>query len=388
MIVQLASIVVSAGVLSVGALKYMPFPFVWILFVLIATVLVVFRLSRNRWMRIVLTNAIGMLVVLLCFEVMFLIVPAGSTEEHGSYIGSYTNSYFRTMDFLGYGPEPDMVCTSKLVRGTSCVYEVTYTIDRFGHRRVPDPAETNASAIVFFGDSFTFGEGVDDEECLPYQVFSLTQGRYRVVNLGFHGYGPHQMLVALENNIGESSLNGCVPRYVFYQHISDHARRVAGKSEWEVVGPRYTLTEDGSRVRYVGQGNWSNMPCEEGNLRTWVNWQIAKSSIGRRVVNLKRKMSRRDVDLLIGVVQCAEKKVKEKWPNARFVVLTWEQKSMDQYSASCVLSRKGVDVIYISDILPAFEERRNTLTIRLDGHPNRQCYSEIAAYLVNKVLKE
>jgi hypothetical protein len=50
-----------------------------------------------------------------------------------------------------------------------------------------------------FGCSFTFREGVEDREAMPYLVGELS--KYIVYNFGFHGYGAHQMLSALEYGI-------------------------------------------------------------------------------------------------------------------------------------------------------------------------------------------
>jgi hypothetical protein len=48
--------------------------------------------------------------------------------------------------------------------------------------------------IVALGDSFTFGEGVGDEEAFPHLLQGLLPGA-EVINLGVHGYGHDQMLL-------------------------------------------------------------------------------------------------------------------------------------------------------------------------------------------------
>lgn len=59
---------------------------------------------------------------------------------------------------------------------------------------VPKPAGT--VRIVALGDSFTFGEGVEDDQTFPHHLGGLLPG-VDVVNLGVHGYGHDQMLVTL-----------------------------------------------------------------------------------------------------------------------------------------------------------------------------------------------
>ena len=70
-----------------------------------------------------------------------------------------------------------------------------------------------------------------------------------VVNLGFHGYGPHQMLRSLELDFARPLIHGVV-RQVVYLGVWSHARRAAGKVFWDPYGPSYALSGDG--VAYVG----------------------------------------------------------------------------------------------------------------------------------------
>ena len=85
---------------------------------------------------------------------------------------------------------------------------------------------------------------------MPYQVSRKTHGIYRVYNFGFHGYGPHQMLSALEHSLVEGIVE-CVPQYAIFQALVSHVSRSAGSASWEQHGPKYILGKDG-QVHYVG----------------------------------------------------------------------------------------------------------------------------------------
>jgi hypothetical protein len=58
--------------------------------------------------------------------------------------------------------------------------------------RVPDRWR-----VVVLGDSFTFGEGVGDDETYPSRLQALLGSDAEVINLGVHGYGHDQMLIRL-----------------------------------------------------------------------------------------------------------------------------------------------------------------------------------------------
>ena len=51
--------------------------------------------------------------------------------------------------------------------------------------------------ILFLGDSFTFGDEVDDNETYPYYLQQMLPNT-EVINLGVHGYGHDQMLIYLK----------------------------------------------------------------------------------------------------------------------------------------------------------------------------------------------
>lgn len=70
--------------------------------------------------------------------------------------------------------------------GDKVIYDVMYTIDQ--KRRRPTTSNPDGARIVNFGDSWTFGEGLNDAETLPQAFANLTGAA--VVNYGFEGASP------------------------------------------------------------------------------------------------------------------------------------------------------------------------------------------------------
>ena len=72
-------------------------------------------------------------------------------------------------------------------------FDVVYTTDENGFRSTP--VRSKAENIIYiFGDSFTFGHGVEDSETFASVISSVWLGeKYRVVNAGVNGYGLTQM---------------------------------------------------------------------------------------------------------------------------------------------------------------------------------------------------
>lgn len=78
-------------------------------------------------------------------------------------------------------------------------------VDAHGFRKNPSPRETTqALSIVMVGDSFTFGEGVKNNEAYPFQVEKLLQEKrvdVAIHNGGVAGYGADQEFVYIKDYI-------------------------------------------------------------------------------------------------------------------------------------------------------------------------------------------
>lgn len=74
------------------------------------------------------------------------------------------------------------------------VYDVHYTIDKYGRRVTPSPeGQQSDSFLALLGDSYVFGEGVEDNETLPAYIAKHAH-KTKVYNMGFHGYAPNALL--------------------------------------------------------------------------------------------------------------------------------------------------------------------------------------------------
>lgn len=74
-----------------------------------------------------------------------------------------------------------------------------------GAREFATPKPAGVFRIAFFGDSFTFGEGVGDDETFVHHVGRLLEPAagpaLEVLNFGIHGYGHDQMLLYLRETL-------------------------------------------------------------------------------------------------------------------------------------------------------------------------------------------
>jgi hypothetical protein len=137
-----------------------------------------------------------------------------------------------------------------LIGGTT-VWDATYTMDALHRRITPvEEPEKRTRFIAFFGCSYTFGTGVNDNETLPFYVGRYAPG-FMPYNYGGPGWGPQQMLLKLQ----EENLRGEIsqPRGIgVYVYIDDHPRRAIGAMRifWARRYPCYER-QDG-KLTYLG----------------------------------------------------------------------------------------------------------------------------------------
>jgi hypothetical protein len=369
-----------------------PIPYVWIA---IATVILSSyaaigskrEMGRAVWINVaVVSFALGMIEGYLGIQ--------GPVERQISYT---EKEIFLADDVLGYRPAAARRIGHRSYGGDRLLYNVTYTLDDHGLRIASPPTNQRADSlpcVVFFGDSFTFGEGMMDEQTMPYQVWRRLAPRYQTVNFGFLGYGPHQMLATLEQGRVASDSH-CRPSHIVYQAIPSHVSRAAGLEAWDHHGPRYGWRPDG---RIAQQGHFDDVrpatPLQwlrvghrqlHGRLQGW----LEASVLYRTLLNSHRPVTPEDVALFAAIVSSAKQTASRLYPGVTFQVLFWDYDD-DAEVGEQVLSQlraQGVVVHPMSTILPGFPATRALYEISpYDRHPNAQAHAMIADFIARELM--
>jgi hypothetical protein len=363
-------------------MEYFRYPFITVFVTWAGVTLLLFAEFNTNSVKIILMNLCLIFSILSCAETLLWLLP---DKDDGQFHETYPSEFYRPIPFLGYGPTADIKANFRKLHGSNVVYDVIYTIDSHGFRFTPSPTEPTVPAILFFGCSFTFGEGVDDQSAMPYQVESMSKGKYRVLNLGFQGYGPHQMLAALEHNIMDCALQTSIPKYVIYQCIPTHTLRSAGLASWESGdGPQYILTKD-KTVEYIGPFNnkWRYLVAK------YFRDQIKESSIVQRFPAWELPTTTREhADLLVAIVTKARDFVKNKWPGAKFSVLLWNDNTRSSRLIQKGLLEKNVELFLITEALPESTSNPEQYEIPFDHHPNALAHKRIAEFVIRRMLPD
>jgi hypothetical protein len=184
-----------------------------------------------------------------------------------------------------------------------------------------DNSNKNARCVLFFGCSFTFGEGLNDDQTMPYLVGVKSKGEYHPYNFGFHGYGPHQMLAALEHGF-EEKIIACKPKYAIYQALPDHDRRSAGLSPFGKNGPRYILNQNGE---VIFTGRFIDHKIDENGMIAKIINQLKKSLILKTALFKARSTNSDDINLFVAIVDKAWTIFEARYPGSKFYVLFWNK---------------------------------------------------------------
>ncbi len=367
----------SASILSALSLKAVPMPFVWAGLAWAGALVGAIFCVRGTGLRAVLFNAAVAAAVVSATEAY--------VSLHEIDPPSYSDGYRVQDDVLGFAPVKGVHGHATRISHGGTLYDVGYTIDSNGLRVAP-PVKAGARTILFFGCSFTFGEGLRDQETLPYQVGLQSDGRYRTFNFGFHGYGPHQMLAEIEQGLVGRIVDG-EPEYAIYQAVPHHVARVAGKVSFGKHAPRYELNPDGT-VRLAG--HFEEQKKTYSPLEEELRWQLGKSGIYRMLANREPAVSEADVALTLAIVRKSRDLLVARYPGIRFHVILWqswkeERKIYEELRDG--FRRMNVPVHLVSDILPHYTLGPSPYVLSAyDRHPSALADRMLARYVFTNIV--
>ena len=170
-----------------------------------------------------------------------------------------TPAYWHLGQF-GSQPKPGIFTAKKIASNGDVLYDTIFTIGPDGFRVTPKYGDKQSHRINFLGDSFTFGEGVADNETMAYYVGDLVNHQKQgtkwapleVKNYGIHGWGIHQGLAVLQSQLDtQANLN-------FVLTAPWHASRVGCADFFSLGSPKYELQADGlvKRDGYCRSFGW------------------------------------------------------------------------------------------------------------------------------------
>jgi hypothetical protein len=286
-------------------------------------------------------------------------------------------SLFAWRPVIGWGPTEPGVFRSTKVGAAGLIYDVHYTIDDHLLRRTL--SAPSGRTVAFFGDSFTFGEGLEDSQTLPQDYADLTGRKFRVLNFGVIGFGPQQFLRALETGLFDSLLTDT--KIFVYETAAWHLERTSCRAGFMVRAPRYELRN--GQLVFVGS-------CAQGWNRVYRDIFADGAAFRRFVRPIANAVGPGDAELYLAEFRRCAELVREKY-HARLVVIYIS--GYDNYLAKTGLAdamiknrlqQFGIEVIE-GELSPKDFPRGTLFTFPGDGHPTAIA-NRARAVLLNNYL--
>jgi len=281
-------------------------------------------------------------------------------------------------ELLGYTGIPGAETRALKNRGEKTIYDVTYSLDEYGRRTTPvEGSEPGDRYAMFFGGSFTFGEGLNNNETLPSWLAHYSDS-ITPYNYGHPGYGPQNVLTLLQR----SDIRDQIPEpngLLIYPIISTHVQRAIGSmivySTWGYSMPYYYLDTDGSLER---DGNFTT----GRPLRSMFYSLIGKSQLFKYLrLDLPFNAGKQDLQLTAAIIGAAKAAYQKKFGNDNFYVLIWPGATTARQLIP-YLDELGIRYLDYYSRIDFGEEKYQ---IEGDGHPSASAQQALARFIAEDI---
>ncbi len=282
---------------------------------------------------------------------------------------------------VGYVPLPNNQVTVTAAQEGTTLYKATYTTDAHG-RRITPPHPQAKVAVLLFGCSFTFGEGLNDTQTMAWQLGKLLGENYQVYNFGYSGYGQHNALAIIENTLPDLSMYEKILTY--FVVIPDHVLRVAGLTSGD--GPRYEI-ENGKAVRH---GTFASLPPLPWDKTSWA-WvkqssifKFYRKPIAEKFLPYNTEAKR--MALLRAILHTGAETLHQRYAQSRSSILVWPV-GHTNFAQKLSPVAENISIVDMEPWLPEYASKSQSYIIPIDRHPNALA-NELMAKNLAKLVQE
>mgnify|MGYP003575125169 CR=1 FL=1 len=289
---------------------------------------------------------------------------------------------------LGFRPKPDSSAVATATYNGQPVYRQTYHIDSEGGRVTPK-APAGADLYLFMGDSFMFGQGISDNETLPWLFAEANDGKVRALNLSAPGSAPNHLVRAFEAGLLDRYIGQPVKAVIVWI-IPAQLARTTGDGSWLGSSPRYELLDGklvhtGSFTEYRFTHPVAGLKHYLGELFPFI------AAIG------EQQRQEEQLKLFVAMMARLQHYAREKLNAPLVVVYSWpDEKVRGLYGDSPIdqsmlvdvivqLRKMGIELVRVDDFTSGKPDDK--IMIPHDGHPTRYTNEMIAAELKRRLIR-
>lgn len=294
----------------------------------------------------------------------------------------YPANYFVRNKF-GVFQAPEGQYQVKCVRKADqrLIYDARYSIDEFGRRITPIASGAQPDRFaIFLGCSFTYGEGVNDNETMAYH-FADKARSFQAYNYAFSGLAPFDILVkARHNNFLKQvpEKNGIV----IYTFDDDNVRRTKGALSYLL------WKNDAIYMREVRPGEFKRDGTFQKTMPGLVRYYplLMKSSLFRALgLDIPIFIGKKDFALTARVVEAIYRTMRQWYPEHDFYFMIFPGSDYGRIVASC-FREKEIRVVDLTDL---YDSRQPQFSLcKEDGHPSALAHRLIGQALADSLSRE
>lgn len=316
-------------------------------------------------------SVITTIVTILLIEATFAFLDSWKAPNTTT---GHDKRFQRPDGALGYAPIAGVTTRAWKKEDDRYVYDVTYSFGEHGERKTEiDDGPTRIKFAIFVGGSFTFGEGVNGNQNLPY-YFSQYSPTHKPYNFGRPGYGPQQVL----EFVARPDLYEAVDEQsgvLIYTLISSHIQRAIGSmvvySHWGHGMPYYFLNDEDQLVR---QSNFTAGRPVIAALYSLLGKSHVLSFFNIDVPIFVTEDHLRLTSRIIGE---AKEVFSKRYANADFYVLVWP----GAITVRDLIPHLEAQKVSYLNYFALFDYGQQEFQIKGDGHPTSKAYQAIARQL-------
>ncbi len=269
-----------------------------------------------------------------------------------------------------------------------------FETDSKGRRFTPQPTDDNKKFnCLFFGCSFTFGTGVNNDQTLPY-YFGQMHPEMEIYNYGIPGGSPQETYLQSSRQILFDDIP-LRPTIIIYTFISDHLRRLKGTMNLIFRAPKWVgclpeLEINDNTITYKGKFEDTHPYLFSlSNL-------LSKSFVFRQMINYTQldypfPFTNESYLSLHLLLRETKKQLSIHFPIIDFVIFIYPEHCLTpitcpnlQYFLDILNEEKELKIISCEqdEIMKKYIQMKTSgKHMILDGHPSPECYKLFAEWL-------
>ncbi len=314
--------------------------------------------------------------ILVCalFEVLFWsIQPADQYTKH------QPKSVLRYHPVLGYQINADGRYETSYYFLDDRLPIKTEARLRSGRRYTPVQNNNREKFALFFGDSFVFGVGVNDDETLPY-YFGRQAPEYRPYNYGVPGGSVQNMYYKLASEdlteqVGESS--GIAIYWFFGFHTNRVIGGMPGFNKWADKTACYEI--ENNHLEYKGN-------FREAHPYRAIVYDLLHFSNTCRYAkfNLPLVLRPKHFELTVFMLMDSIRRFKSQFPDGEFIIMFWDDR-VPYLPVKERVEAQGIRTLLVREFFNGIDNPVELPELLPDGHLVGRDYKCVAEGLLARL---